>query len=345
MRDRAKKQYLSQQRRMRYAERRLRMAWYIRKRKARQRRRNAPRIEWRVAPSVFSIVDNAIESLGYLSSCGDLLRRGMHVGFDLKRITRLTPDMIPLLIALVCDKSYTKTGIIHGNQPKNPQAQKLFASSGFLKFVRTTQENREEIDPEHCLLTNDLSSGELTGNDVTREACRRIAEQTFKQERVPEDLELYPLIMEIILNTKNHASVDGSIKWWIYTHNDTETNNTSCTILDLGSGIFEGRGGEIKKFIDRFLNSFKMKPSHLDIADAILQGKIVSSKLEDRDRRGKGLKQILNISQSCYIKKAVLYSNDIKIDLKAKKREKLPTTFRGTFYHFEITNPKQYDYE
>lgn len=87
MRNRAKKQYLSQLRRMRYAERRLRMAWYIRKRKARQRRRNAPHIEWRAAPSVFSIVDNAIESLGYLSSCGDLLRWGMHVGFDLKRVT------------------------------------------------------------------------------------------------------------------------------------------------------------------------------------------------------------------------------------------------------------------
>ena len=342
MRDRAKKQHLSQLRRMRYAERRLRMAWYIRKRKARQRRRNAPHIEWRVAPSVFSIVDNAIESLGYLSSCGDLLRRGMHVGFDLKRITRLTPDMIPLLIALVCDKSYTKTGIIHGNQPQNPQAQKLFASSGFLKFVRTTRENREEIDPEHCLLTNDLISGEEAEGKASAEICQRVSKLTFGGEKIPEDLDLYPMVMEIILNTKNHASLHEPIKWWIYTHSDTATSNTSCTILDLGSGIFEGRGGEVKNFVDYFVGLFKKQPSHKDIAEAILDGTIISTKKKDQERRGKGLQQILDISKSRYIAKAVLYSNDIKIDLKDRTKEILPTSFRGTFYHFEITNHQAY---
>ena len=92
MRDRAKKQYLSQLRRMRYAERRLRMAWYIRKRKARQRRRNAPRIEWRVAPSVFSIVDNAIESLGNKCYSFSLCCVAAIFRFKPSNFTRLTAD-------------------------------------------------------------------------------------------------------------------------------------------------------------------------------------------------------------------------------------------------------------
>ena len=324
---------------MHYAERRLRRVWYARKRKARAWRRNTPHIEWYTAPSTFSIVENAVESLRYLSHCGKLLLRGKPVGFDLKKVDRLTPDMIPLLTALVCDKFYTRAGHIYGNQPLAKEPRELFASSGFLKFVRTAQKNREGIDLEHCMLTNDLSSGELTGNEVTREACRRIAEQTFGKVIPPEDFDLYAVIMEIILNTKNHASLHEPIKWWIYTHNNTTTGNTSCTILDLGSGIFEGRRGEVRNFVERFLLHFKKPPSHLDIADAILKGSIVSAKKEDRERRGKGLKQILDISQSRYIAKAVLYSNDIKIDLKGKMKERLSTSFRGTFYHFEITNP------
>gem|GEM_PF-2472424 len=324
---------------MRYAERRHRKAWYARKRKARDRRRNRPIIRWRTAPHTFSIVENAVESLNYLSSCGELLRLGMNVGFDLKKVILLTPDMIPLLTALVCDEYYKRTGHIYGNKPINRQPRELFTTSGFLKFVNTARENQNGIDPEHCMLTNDLSSGKLTGNDVTREACRRIAEQTFGRAMMPESFDLYSVIIEIILNTKNHASLREPIKWWIYTHNDTITGNTSCTILDLGSGIFEGQGGEVMNFIDRFLLLFKKKPSHLDIAEAILSGTIISSKQEDRERRGKGLQQILNVSQSRYIAKAVLYSNDIKIDLKSKTKEKLQTSFRGTFYHFEITNP------
>lgn len=76
----------------------------------------------------------------------------------------------------------------------------------------------------------------------------------------------------------------------------------------------------------------------MEIAQAILDGTIVSAKEQDQDLRGKGLQQILNISQSRYISKAVLYSNDIKIDLKGKEKELLQTNLRGTFYHFEITN-------
>lgn len=328
---------------MRYAERRLRQAWYVRKRKARQRRREAVVLLWRTAPTSFSIIENAEESLRYLYDCGILLREGHQVGFDLERVTRLTPDMIPLLIALVCDKRYKGKGRIHGNQPLAHEPRELFKSSGFLKFVRTATSNREEIDPEHCLLINDLTTGEQAEAEVAREACQRIAEQTFGDEMTPSELDLYSVIMEIILNTKHHASTRGHvpIKWWIYTHNDTATGNTSCTILDLGSGIFEGRGGEVKNFIEGFLNFWKKKPTHLDIAEAILKGTIVSNKLEDRERRGKGLQQIRSISKSRYIAKAVLYSNDIKIDLKNDVTDTLAVGLQGTFYHFEITNPTE----
>lgn len=98
----------------------------------------------------------------------------------------------------------------------------------------------------------------------------------------------------------------------------------------------------MKNFVDYFVGLFKKQPSHKDIAEAILDGTIISTKKKDQERRGKGLQQILDISKSCYIAKAVLYSNDIKIDLKDRTKEILPTSFRGTFYHFEITNHQAY---
>lgn len=85
----------------------------------------------------------------------------------------------------------------------------------------------------------------------------------------------------------------------------------------------------------------RKKPSHQKIAEAILDGTIVSNKEEDRERRGKGLQQILSISKSRYIAKAVLYSNDIKIDLKNDVIDTLAVGLQGTFYHFEITNPTE----
>lgn len=340
MRDRVRKQRLSHIRCMRYAEKRQHKAWYARKHRARQTRRSMPTIEWYTAPRVFSIVENAVESLEYLSMCGEVLRQGKHVGVDLERVTRLTPDMIPLLIALVCDKNYRGMGRIHGNMPKAEEPKALFASSGFLKFVRTSMKNREGVDPEHCQLVNDrnLRFGEQAEGAVAKGVCVRIANQTFMRENLPVEFELYPIIMEVTLNTKNHASPDELIKWWIYTHNDTKTGDTSCTILDLGSGIFESRVGKVKNFSDRIFRLFSQTPSHMEIAQAILDGTIVSAKEQDQDLRGKGLQQILNISQSRYISKAVLYSNDIKIDLKGKEKELLQTNLRGTFYHFEITN-------
>ena len=89
MRDRVRKLQLSHIRRMRYAEKRLRKAWYARKRRARQTRRSMPTIEWYTAPRVFSIVENAVESLEYLSMCGEVLRRGKHVGVDLEGVLDL----------------------------------------------------------------------------------------------------------------------------------------------------------------------------------------------------------------------------------------------------------------
>lgn len=253
----------------------------------------------------------------------------------------MTPDMIPLLVALTFDENYNKYGLLKGNMPLKKQPRKLFYSSGFLNLVQTDEENRQEIDPSHCHLTNDLLSGEEAEGKEAANACDRIAEQTFEDTGMPVELDFYSLLVEVITNTKNHASPLAPIKWWIYTHNDTTTGNTSCTVLDLGSGIFRGHSGRVKGFVDKIFELFNRKASHQEIAKAILDGSIISSKEEDQDRRGKGLQQILNISKSRYIARAVLYSNDIKIDLQNDVSETLAIELEGTFYHFEITNPNK----
>ena len=74
-----------------------------------------------------------------------------------------------------------------------------------------------------------------------------------------------------------------------------------------------------------------------DLVNDLLEGKIKSSKREDNDIRGKGIPQIANNSQKDIFKRAFIISNDVKIDLKSRRTEKLSNDFHGTLLYWELT--------
>ena len=72
----------------------------------------------------------------------------------------------------------------------------------------------------------------------------------------------------------------------------------------------------------------------------MLEGKIKSREKIDQDIRGKGIPQIARNSDSEKIGRAYIISNDVKIDLKSKKAERLEYDFKGTFLYWELINPQ-----
>ena len=70
----------------------------------------------------------------------------------------------------------------------------------------------------------------------------------------------------------------------------------------------------------------------------LLSGKVQSRIEIDNEIRGKGIPQIVEYSKLDCFEKFLLITNDVKIDLKENKWEKLNTGLAGTFYFIQFKN-------
>jgi hypothetical protein len=288
------------------------------------------------APSNFSLIDNTDEVVAYINNCKKLLHEKEKVTIDIANIQTLTSDAIALLVACADDPHFRgKYGELSGNAPKDIKLLTLFMESGFYKFVRAHRFMKTAQKERDNLLHKE--SNFKVQPDIAREACLHGTQHLFNnKEPINKELIscLYEMIIEAMSNTNNHANKDkeGGTKWWLYAYNDPE-GKTCYSFVDLGVGIFESLPVKIYKKI-----AMKFGFSHnADLVNDLLEGKIKSSKREDNNIRGKGIPQIANNSQKDIFKRAFIISNDVKIDLKSRRTEKLSNDFHGTLLYWELT--------
>ena len=280
------------------------------------------------APADMSFIDNTNEVLEYFDEARELFKEKKSVEFDIKHITNLTPDTITLMIAKIQDPNFTKNGQVQGQAPTKPKLKKLFLESGFYNFVATSKQNKEK--------TANLLHKETDYKvrpDITREACIFGMKHSLTTEQPFEPL--YEILIECMQNTNNHASAEGEeeCKWWLFVYNCNETNTSKYSFLDLGVGIFESIN--VKNYINKARKKIGTLPNARFVPD-LLNGNIQSRIKKDKEIRGKGIPQIVAHSSLNEFKSFKIITNDVKIDLKNKKHEKLKNNFSGTFYYWEI---------
>lgn len=292
-----------------------------------------------IAPECFSFIDNTEASLKYLDDCRLLLHQNENINCDISKVKVLTPDAIALLVACTNDSKFRGNyASIRGNAPEDKLANKLFVESGFYKFVNTSKEMKSAQRKECNLLHKESDFSVQSG--IAKEACLYGTRHVFQNSKPIS--ELYEMLVEAMSNTNNHAGKNSEhkIKWWLYTYNDP-TGFTSYSFIDLGVGIFESIPVQNFKKLTKFLKI----TGNIDLVQDLLNGKIKSSIKTDNDIRGKGIPQIALNSQESIFQRAIIISNDVKIDLKTQQAEKLCVDFKGTFLYWELYNEQRKNYE
>lgn len=287
------------------------------------------------APDNFSLINNTDEVIKYFNDIRKFINRKSPVFLDISTITNLTPDSIALQMAELSDTKSKRIGML-GNAPNNPQFKKMFEESGLYDHVISSNQRVNGINNKLWKHSSDNNvKGEIAGKAI--EVCK----EKFKSNNKSFDTDsIYNLLVEAMSNTKSHANKktkklkdkkSDNINWWLYYYIDEEKSIIKYSFIDLGIGIFQSASfNDYRKTLSKFLgNEYLIKP--------FLEGKIVSSRKNDNEISGKGVRQIMQCSQMPEVEKFYIISNDLKIDVKNKAGIKLSTNFAGTFIYFEIS--------
>jgi hypothetical protein len=331
--------------RRKYSVKRLSFNWKKRKKTNLKERRNRILKEFELAnrtiinlpaPSNFSFINNTIELLHYFEDVKQVIFDRKSAFIDISRITKLTPDTIILLIAKLHEKLSKKIGI-RGNAPDDPKLNRMFIESGLYDYVRSRGYKKvSQINKLWKHTSNSIVKGEMAG--VAINACK----QKFLENGVYYDTDnLYNLLVEAMSNTLNHASNKSEksskqVNWWLYYYIDEFSQCIKFSFIDLGVGIFKSAS------FDSYRNLISyFSPSNKILIRPFLEGKIISSRKNDNEISGKGVKQMMSCANLDEFIKFIIITNDVIIDVKNKNGKELNTNFKGTFIYFEVSYKNQ----
>ena len=269
-------------------------------------------------PSYFSFIESTDELIEYFYRYEKALSQGKPVKFDLTDIDQLWFDALSLLHGMVKHNDSKRTWcLISWSLPNNEKANSLFKKSGFLENVFST------------IKTGHIQWGMIwnyTERQVIPEYARKVVDMLFESKsNIPL---LFPRLTECMANTKGHTTC----KWWLTYYKDTKSSYV-C-FFDLWEGILNHFGHTEKKW------GIQVKADHVKTIEALLtqDSKYLNGVFSSRreSKRGQWLPFIYQFSFDKKVKKAILISNTVKVDMKETKYKKLKNNFHWTFYFWEI---------
>lgn len=286
------------------------------------------------APSKFTFINNTNEVIDYFITANKYFEANHDVFFDISDVTTLTIDTITLQAAFFGEGYKKRKGRIMGNSPNKPDLKTLFEKSGFYEFVKSS--GKKEIDPNNKLFRfakegtpNRKFAAEIS--DFAVEFCYDCIKNNFRLTEIQLRDEIYNILVEAMSNTNHHAAINrGEKKWWIFIQRNHFTGLFSICLIDLGIGIFESANFRNHK---KLLSNLYQGNYYL--IEDFLDGKVYSS-VQDDETRGKGVRQILDCAKRPEIKCLWIITNDVKFEVKSRKKESLRYNFNGTCIYFEI---------
>ena len=238
------------------------------------------------APEKFSIIENSNETLCFFNNVFEIIKKVKKMGeifFDLSNIIYVTVDAIMYLTALIKNTRLIKAFKIScsGNMPRNREARLIIEKSGFYNYVIPKHTVRNYDSSKICIEQGEEADPELTGK-----ICEFVHEK-MKLSMI-ETKSLYPLIIELMTNTKQHAYNKNILmcnKWYIYV--EKCDNYIQFVYLDTGAGIPNTIKTNFREKVDDFINN-----SDAYFIASALKGDFRTE--TQKSYRGKGLPEIYN---------------------------------------------------
>ena len=295
-----------------------------------------------IAPSKFSITENPNETIKFFAELNNAFAKtpeGKHVFIDLKSVTKMTPEVIVILIARIKEEKSTKNKASSGNVPGNTLARDMLASSGFYDFVTT------ETKP------NKPASGgieKFSDHKVLSEKAARLIERVaipLGMSKHQEDGHQITAV-ECMTNTREHASGHQSNrkdrkKWWFSVYRDAENNVAQFAVVDLGIGIFVSLERQKPPWFLDLLAKLGSK-KRTGILKKLLTDQTADNGLPIKKRtstkksyRGKGLPNIARRNREKQTRRLHIISNDVFADVERSHYYTLEQEFPGTIICWE----------
>jgi hypothetical protein len=275
------------------------------------------------APSMFSVIDNPEETIGFLNEIENVSPK-MNIDLDISG-TKLTSDAIAALTATIGRPKFDDRNV-RGNLPQDPVGQRTLIDSGFFQHVKTrvrlpagpsngaiAQRRSEKVEPATAAELIQRGTRFLFGKTAHSKASFRV-------------------MIEAMGNTHNHAAGSKNRKetWWGSVYVDAARGRICYTFVDTGIGIF--RSLNIRG-IKRFYNLIKGR-TDADILRDMLEGKVESS--TGIPYRGRGLPSFNTLWKRGDLKRLVIVTNDVYADVSSNKFSVLGQSFHGTLIYWEV---------
>lgn len=282
-------------------------------------------------PSHFSIVDNPRESLPHFTDIIIRITKGHPLYLNANSVQTITIDTLLYLLSLFNKfKWFSIDFSVMGKAPDSEPAKSIFVESGFYEYVRSTRKFANKGD---CV---QIHTGVDADSTIAKSLCQF---SMLKLGLARNDTKgLYDIVMEIILNTIQHAYDRDKRhnKWYIYARFDPLSQEIFFAILDTGHGIPTTVKTKFLETVQRLANA--LFPGSL-----LVDAKIIQSALNGEFRtqtglgyRGKGIPRIAHYCNVKYISDLKIVSAQGYVSHEDNRLEALPDGFIGTLYSWKM---------
>lgn len=283
------------------------------------------------APENFSLINNIDETLSFFEAINHFIEKGKPVFLDISNIKTISCDAILYTLSRLDYNYKSHNGAkISGNVPKDNKCREILQKSGFLDFVNSKQ----------TTIKNDPNIYSVqSGNHVIGEKAKDVRKFTEKKLKIKDDDKIiYPILIECMANTKNHAYKNDSLhdSWWLMASYDDEKKCVRFTFLDNGLGI----PYTVRK---KFGEQIREKISNLSGISALNDFMLIESALKGELRtrtkkryRGKGLPKIKSTSDQSLIDDLTIISRKGFYNSNSKSSKQLNNIFYGTLLSWDF---------
>lgn len=282
-----------------------------------------------IVPDCFSLKFNTKPSIVFINqvkSVSDVKKRYF---IKFSQCNALHLDALSLLTSTI--KILRRKGFrIFGDTPKGKVAKRIFEESGFYKHLGNP-EYQNAFSPNTIIEEGTEKVDPIVAQNVVRSCMKFLV---GKEER---NRKLYPLLIEMMANTVNHAFDKSAQSRWLISKTSIkgelskEDDKVILSFIDNGIGIFKTLN---KKWFDviRYTSFFGTQN---ELIKSALEGNVGSrTKLP---YRGRGLPKIYNTFSNNNISNLFILTNNVILDFESGSFRDIDIEFEGTMYLFEIS--------
>lgn len=287
------------------------------------------------AAQTFSLLQEPETTVRFLNTVVSKMSMMRRVFLDVSNVTVITIDTLLYLLASMDRlKQLKMPTYVQGNYPKHRAADRIFRESGFFKFTAKGATSAMS----KVAGTVQIREGTEADPQLARELCV-FAQEQLQLHRTQTKF-LYDIVMEIIVNTRQHAYEDKNhvvAKWYSYATYDKQKKEVLFSILDTGQGIPATVKTDWQEGLGKMLSSMGLdiKSAHDEwFITSALNGDLRTKTGEKH--RGKGLPKIMGYFKEGKVSDLTVISNHGYVSLKDERRIEMAAPFKGTLYSWRL---------